>query len=199
MADCALGLLRYIDLALAQALDQVLRRQVDNFDVVRLVENAVGHGFAHANARDPGDDVVEAFDMLNVESGEDIDAGGNQLLDVEVALRMPAAWRVSVGKFVDQHELRAALEDRVEIHFGEEMSYVVDLLPWNHLEAFQQHLSLAPPVSFDDADDDIDAIAPPGLGRQQHLVCLANPRSCPQENFQVAAALLFCRGEQCLW
>ena len=82
--------------------------------------------------------------------GEDIDAGGDELLDVEVALRMPAAWSVSVGKLVDQDDLRAALEDRVEIHLGKEMSFVVDLLPWNHLEAFQQQLGLAPPVSFDE-------------------------------------------------
>src|SRR5262249_42882239 len=180
-------------------LDQVFRREVDDFDVVRFIENAIRHCFAYANTRDPGDDVVEAFDMLNVEGGEDIDAGGDELLDVEVALRMPAAWSVSVGKLVDQDDLRAALEDRVEIHVGKEMSFVVDLLPWNHLEAFQQHLGLAPPVSFDDADHDIDAVAPPGLGRQQHLVSLANPRSRPQENFQAAAALLSCRGEQCLW
>ena len=45
--------------------------------------------------------------MLDVERGADVDAGGEQLLDVQVALGVAAAGRVGVGELVDQHQLRA--------------------------------------------------------------------------------------------
>ena len=114
--DRALGLVRHIDLAVAQPLDQVLRRQVDQLDVVGLVDDRVGHRLAHADARDAGDDVVQAFDVLDVERGVDVDAGGDQLLDIHVALGMPAARRVGVRQLIDQGELRAARQQRVEVH-----------------------------------------------------------------------------------
>ena len=137
MTDRALGLLRHIDLALVQTLDQILGRKIDDLDIVGLVENAVGHGLAHANPGDLGDDVVEALDMLDIKRRKNVDAGGDDLLDIEIALGMPAAGCVGVGELVDENQLRAALQDRVEIHLGQEVTLVVDLLPRNHLETFE--------------------------------------------------------------
>src|SRR5262249_43374308 len=134
------GLLRYINLSLAQALDQVFRGEVDDLDVVRLVEDAVGHGLAHADPGDPRDDVVEALDMLDVESREHVDARADQLFDIEIALRMSAARRVGVSELVDENELRPPLEDRIQIHLGQEMAFVLDLLPRDYLEAFEKRL-----------------------------------------------------------
>ena len=57
--------------------------------------------------------------MLDVQRRIDVDAGAEQLLDIHVALRMPAAGGIGVGQLVDQNELRTALEDRVEVHFIE--------------------------------------------------------------------------------
>src|SRR6266436_5147451 len=133
----ALGLLRHIDLALAQALDQIFGREIDDLDIVRLVEDAVGNRFPHADPGDPGDDVVQALDMLDIERGKHIDPGGNDLLDIEVAFGVTAAGGVGVGELVGKNELRPALEDRVEIHFGQQVTLVLDLLPRNYLEAFE--------------------------------------------------------------
>ena len=180
-----------------QALDQILGREIDDLDVVGLVEDAVGHRLAHADAGDLGDDVVQALDMLDIERRKNVDAGGDHLLDIEIALGMPAAGSVGVGEFVDQNQLGTALEDRVEIHLGQQMALVLDLLPRDHLEAFEQCLGLPSAMSLDDADDDVDAVAPLGLRRQQHLVGLADPRCGAEKNLQPPATLLFCRGEQC--
>jgi hypothetical protein len=67
----ALCLVGHINLALAQPLDQVIGRQVDDFHL-RAVYDPVGHGLAHAHSRDLGDDVVQAFQMLDVDGGVDI-------------------------------------------------------------------------------------------------------------------------------
>ncbi len=100
-----------------------------SLDVVGAIEDAVGHRLAHAHARDLRDDVVEALDVLDVERRVDVDAGGEQLLDVEVALRVAAARRVGVGELVDEDEARAALEHRVEVHLVEQAPLVVDRAP----------------------------------------------------------------------
>ena len=102
-----------------QPLDQVVGGEVDHLDVVGAVEDRVGHRLAHPDAGDLGHDVVEALDVLDVHRRVDVDAGGEQLLDVLVALRMAAAGRVGVGELVDQRELRPARQDRVEVHLLE--------------------------------------------------------------------------------
>ena len=122
MLERALGLLGHVDLALFQTLDQVVGREVDDLDRVGVVENAVGHGLAHPHMGDLRDDVVEALDVLDVERGVDIDAVRQQLLDVEIALGVAAARRVGVGELVDQHELRMAREDGVEVHLLERIA-----------------------------------------------------------------------------
>src|SRR5215831_14934904 len=99
--------------------------------------------------------------------------------------------------FVDEHELRPALQDRVQIHLGQKMTLVIDLPPRDDLEPFDQLLGLAPSVSFDDPDDDVGTFPPLWLGGEQHLVGLANPRGGTEENLEPAAVFLFCRSEQC--
>ena len=196
MTNRALRLLRHIDLALIQPLDQVLGRKVDHFDVVGLIEHAVGHGLAHPDPGDPGDHVVEALDVLDVQRREYVDAGGDQLLDIEIALGVAGARGVGVGQLVDQHELRAPLQDRVEIHLGQKVALVLDLLPGNGFEAVEQRLGLAPAVRLDDADHDIDPLAPLGLGRLQHLVRLAHAGSRSEKDLEPAAPLLPGRRQQ---
>ena len=126
MLERALGLGRDIDLALAQPLDQVVGREIDHLDLVGAVEDAVRHGLAHADMGDLRDDVVEALDMLDVERRVDVDAGSEQLLDVEIALGMAAAGDVGVRELVDQNEFRPAREDGVEIHLLEHVVLIVD-------------------------------------------------------------------------
>ena len=89
------GLLGHVDLALPQALEQVVGRQVDQLDLVGSLEDRVGHGLAHGDAGDLRDDVVQALEVLDVERRVDVDAGVEQLLDVLPALgvaRARARW-----------------------------------------------------------------------------------------------------------
>ncbi len=144
-------LLRHIDLALFQPLDQIVGREVDQLDIVGPVEDRVGHRLAHADARDLRHDVVEAFDVLDVEGGVDVDAVGEQLLDIEIALGMAAAGRVGMGELVDQSELWAPGEQRVEVHLLERAPLIVDGAAGDDLEALQQRFGLGAPVGLDHA------------------------------------------------
>ncbi len=62
------------------------------------------------------DDIVEAFEMLDVTGRIDIDARSEQFLDILIALVVAAAGRVGVGEFVDQHQPGPACDDRVDVH-----------------------------------------------------------------------------------
>ena len=191
MLERALGLLGNVDLAFLEPLDQIVRRQIDQLDGVGAVEDRVGHGLAHAHMRDLGDDVVEAFDVLDVDRRVDVDAVAHQLFDVEVALRMTAAFGVGVGEFVDQNDLRTAGDDGVEVHLLERLAFVLDAPARNDFEAAQQRFGFLAAVGLDDADDDVVTVLLARLGLLQHFVGLADARRGADEDSQLADAPLF--------
>ncbi len=101
-----------IDLAGPQALLQLLRRQVDEHDLVGLVEDPVGERLAHADLGELEDRVVEALEVLDVDGRDHVDAGVEHLLDVLPALLVPHPRRVRVRELVDERELRARARSR---------------------------------------------------------------------------------------
>ena len=125
--DRARGPIADIDLALAQPGDEIVGRQIDDFDVVGMIDNGIGDCLAHAGMRDPRDDIVEAFDMLDIERRIDVDAGGQQFLDIEIALRVAALGRIRMGEFVDQNELGMPRQNGVDIHLGQHPALVDDI------------------------------------------------------------------------
>ncbi len=64
--------------------------------------------------------------MLDVHRRPDIDSGANQLLDVLVSLRVPTLGRVRMREFIDDDDLRLALQRRVNIEFLEIAPAIAD-------------------------------------------------------------------------
>jgi hypothetical protein len=91
VVERALDLLRNVDLAFLEPLEQLVGRKIDQLDFVSSLEEGVGQRLADANARDLADDVVQALDVLDIECRVDIDAGAQQLIDVLPALGMAAS------------------------------------------------------------------------------------------------------------
>jgi hypothetical protein len=104
-----------------------------------------------------------------------------------------------MSELFNKHELRAAFQDRIQVHLGQEMALVLDLPPRDDLEAFEKRFGLPPAMRFDNADNNVNTFAPPGLSRQQHLIGLADPRRGAEKNLQPPAAFLFRRGQQRFW
>ena len=111
-AGRALGLLRQVDLAGLQPLEQLVGRQVDHHHLVGLVEQPVGHRLPDADAGDAADDVVQALQVLHVHRRPDVDAGVEQLLHVLPALGVARARRVAVRQLVEQHQRLGVLRRR---------------------------------------------------------------------------------------
>ncbi len=104
----AFGLLGNVDFAFLQALNQIVRCEVDQLDGVGTIEDGVRHRLAHTHTRDLCDHVIETFDVLDVDRGIDVDAVAHQLFDIEIALGVAAAFDVGVRKFIDRARSAAA-------------------------------------------------------------------------------------------
>ena len=194
MLERALGLLRHVDLALLQALNQVVGREVDKLDGVGTVEDRVRYGLAHADAGDLRHHVVQALDVLDVERGVDVDALAQELLDIEIALGMPAASGIGMGELIDERQVWAARDEGVEIHLLERVILVRDGAARNDLKAVEQGLGLFAAVRLDDADDHVGAVFRSGPGLLQHLVGLAYARSGTEEDLQSPCPAFFLFG-----
>ena len=177
-----------VDLPFLEPLDQIVGRQIDQLDRVGAVEHCVRDRLAHPHMRDLRDHVVEAFDVLDVDRGVDVDAAAQQLLDIEIAFRMAAAFDVGMRELVDQNDLRPAGDDGVEIHLLEPLSLVLDAPARNDLQAFEQRLGLLAAVGLDDTDDDVIAVLLAGAGLLQHLVGLADAGRGADEDSELADA-----------
>ena len=103
-------LLGDINLSFLEALQQLLGRKIDQLHLIRPLEDRVGDRLADHDAGDLADQVVEALQVLDVESGVDVEAGGQQLLDVLPALGVARAGGVGVGQLVDQQDRRMAAD-----------------------------------------------------------------------------------------
>lgn len=188
MAERPARLLRYIDLAVLEPVDQFVGRQVDKLDLRRL-EHAVGHRFAHPNAREAGDDVVQALDMLDIQRGVDVDPGAEQFLDILPTLRVPAALDIGVGIFVDERERGRAAQHGIEVHLAKPVTAILDLASRHDFHAFEQRLGLGAAVRFDDGDDDILALALERAPFGQHCVGLADAGRGTEEYLELTPLL----------
>ena len=70
-----LGALRRVHLPRPQPRLQLLRRQVDEDHLVRVLEHAVREGLAHAHLGQLEDRVVQALEMLDVDGRDHVDPG----------------------------------------------------------------------------------------------------------------------------
>ena len=185
-----LGLRGQIDFAGLEAVEELLGRDVDELDFVGPLEDGVGQGFADDDVGDLRDDVVQAFDVLDVERGPDVDAGIEQLFDVFPALGVARAFDVGVGELVDEDQLGMAGQGCVQIEFAERDAAIGNLAERDCFETFEQGLGVAAAVGLDVADDDFDAGRLLALGGLQHGEGLADAGGVAEEDFELAAARL---------
>ena len=186
MRERALGLAGNIDLAVLEPLDEIVRRQIDQFDRVGLIEHRIRHGLADADVGDLRDDVVQALDVLDVDGGVDVDAVAQQLGDVEIALGMTTAGRVGVRQFVDQRQCRLAGDQRIDVHLLEHLPAMLDQAQRDAVEAGEQRPCLGAAMGLDHADHDVHAGFQSCVRALQHLIGLADARRGADENFQPA-------------
>ena len=185
--DGAFGLVRKIDLAFLQALQQLVGWQIDQDDFVGNIEDMVGHGFPDADAGDAADDIVEGFQVLDIHRGINIDPGRQQFLDVLPALRMTRTGDVGVGQFVHQDQCGLAHQGAVDVEFPQHFVAVRDVLQGQPLQSFEHGFGFPAAVGLDDADDHVPALLQLLARRREHGVGFADTGRSAEEYLQLAA------------
>src|SRR5712664_321747 len=99
-----------------------------------------------------------------------------------------------MGQLVDQHHLRAAREDGVDVHLLEDSSFVFDSFPRNRLNISEEVFDALAAVSFHDSDHDVFATAPAADRLAQHAKGFADTRSVAEEKLENTARLVRGRG-----
>ncbi len=132
------------------------------------------------------DHVVQAFDVLDVQRGVDVDAGGQQFLDIQIALGMAAAGRVGVRQFIHQHQSRAAGQDRVQVHLASASARGRRCVRRGIVSspAVSASVSARPCVSTTPIDDiDASRAAAPARRTASHRSC-RRPGAAPRKIFR---------------
>ena len=80
-----------VDVAVGHAAANRLGSHVDQLDLIRLSDDPVGHRLLLADIGDPLDDVVERFEVLDVDGADHVDAGVEELHHVLPTLLVAGA------------------------------------------------------------------------------------------------------------
>ncbi len=119
VVDGLFGLPWDIDLALRQALQELVGGQIDQRDLVGAVQDRIGDRLADDHARDLGHHIIQTFHVLDVEGGIDMDAGLEKLGDILPSLRVPGAGRVGMGQLIYQEERGMSGKGAIQVEFPE--------------------------------------------------------------------------------
>jgi hypothetical protein len=118
----------------------------------------------------------QAFHVLDVQGGEDVDFGGKNLLHVLVALAVFAARNVGMREFIHQDHLRMAGQDGIHVHFLKDGPAVFEFAPRDGLELLREFHDAFAVVRLDDSDDDIFTAAGSPDALAQHAEGFAHAR-----------------------
>ena len=132
-----------------------MRGKVDDLDLFRATEEAVGDGLA---LRDPGDlldNIVEGFDVLDVEGGHHVDPRGEELFDVLPPFVVLRARRVGVRELVDKRDLGATIQHRLQVHLLERDAAMFDTCARDGRDSRSHRRRCGAAVSLYNPDDDI--------------------------------------------
>jgi len=179
--------LRRVDVAVRHPPAQRLGGHVDELYLVGGPHHGVGYGLPLRHPGDLLDDVVERLQVLDVDRGDHVDAGVEQLLDVLPALFVARAGHVGMRELVDQRDLRLAGEHRVGVHLLERGAAVRQLLARDDLEPVEQRRGLLPRVRLSERDDDIRPALAAAVPLAKHGVRLPHTRGGAQVNPQLPA------------
>jgi hypothetical protein len=158
----------------------------------------VGQGFGNPHAGDARNVVVQAFKVLHVQRGPDIDAGFQQLRHILPALVVAAARRVGMRQLVDQKQGRAPCQRRIHVKFLQHLPAIRYGTARQHRQRADHRLRAGAPVRLHHADQHIAPVGQQPGGGGEHLPGFAHARGGAQKNLEAPFAFARCRQQQCV-
>ena len=128
-----------IDVAVQHPAPELLRRGVDELDLVGLAHDPVRHPFADLSARHLLDGVGDAFEVLDIDGRDHVDAGVEDIQHVLPTLGVrPDPGTLVWASSSTSGNLGMAAQHGVEIHLVEPGAPVLDGPPRNDFETVDQ-------------------------------------------------------------
>ncbi|OPY08805.1 MAG: hypothetical protein A4E66_01812 [Syntrophus sp. PtaB.Bin001] len=146
-----------INLSFLEAFPKILRREINIDDLVRFGQDAVRQPLPHLHPHGFFHRIIEAFQMLDIQGGHDMNAGRQQILNVLVALGVAASRGVGVSQFVHQGHLWLPAQNGIHIHFFYRYPTIGLDETGNDFQSLQQLFSFGSPVCFHQPDDHVDS------------------------------------------
>ena len=173
------------------AKDRSSRKNRSHHDIfvsrVSLVDHPVREGLPHGHPGDLADAVAHALEVLDVDGGEDVDARGEHVLDILVALVVLEPGLIGVGELVDEADLGPAAQDPRQVHLLDHHAAVGHPPARDGLEAGRLGGRLGPAMGLDEADDHVAPLALALAALLEHAKGLSDSGGHPQEDLVMSA------------
>ena len=183
----AARLFRQVHLPLAEPLQELFRRQVDQLGFVRAVQHGVGHRLAHAHERDLRDHVVEALHVLHVDGRPDLDPGLTARRVLPAPMAAPVG--VRVRQLVQEQHGGLARQRAVQVELMQQLAVVLHGAPGQHLQALEQCRRLLASVRLHAADHDVGSVGAQAAGDLEHGEGLADAGRVAEVDAQPGAGV----------
>ncbi len=174
-----------------EPLEKFLHWHVDVHHLVGLLDERVGNRVVDFDTGDPPDQIVEALQVLNTESTDDVNTVLEKLEHVLIPARVSRIGWIGVGQVVDDHHLGTPGKNRVQVEIFRGDSSEPDDMPGHDLEPRNEGHGLGPTPRVDETENHVDATNLQVLGFLKHAMRLANARRRADEELQPAPPSAF--------
>ena len=169
---------------------QLLRGEVDQFELSSSADHPIWHSLSDPDTEHLFDSSSDAFDVLNIQGRNHINAGTQEIQHVLVALLVGSSARnVGVCEFIDQHNLGVTRQHRSGVHLRELMTLVVDDLLGYYRYLTDQLLGVSTTVGLHKADHDVSTSLQSTPALVQHRTGLTHTGHRTQVNSKATRRL----------
>ena len=159
-----------------ETMQESARREVDNNHLLCLLDYPVRNRFSHPDPGDFPNLIVQALQMLDIHSGQNVYSGVSNNFDIFPAFCAGRSRHIGVCKFINQAYLRMPGQNRVDVHFLEDGAAIWDFRSWYDFQAFCLRDGLLAAMGFKVTDNDIYSLKFQNLGFFEHFIGFADAR-----------------------
>ncbi len=163
---------------------QRLRGDVDQLDLRRTTHYRVRNRLLLNHAGDVRDNVVEAFEVLHVDRGQNVDPGFEQFLYVLPALVILAPWRVGMCQLVHQDKGRTPSQHGLDVQFRHPCSAIIHQLGRHCFEVSDLRRGAGAAVCLHDGRDHVTATISTPMSLTEHREGLSDARRSAEVDTQ---------------
>src|SRR5215469_2700040 len=178
--------IRSVDDSAFQTMQQRAGRDVHHHHLSSLPHHPVRHGLAHANASDVPDLIVEALDVLNIHTGQNVDTSRANFHHILPSLDAGRAGGVGVRELVHSRHLRLARDHAFRVHVFEDRAAILVAFARYSIETFGERNRVLAGVRLEICDRYIMAEVPEVTRLREHLVSLAYARRISEKDLKLA-------------